>query len=63
MNQIEAFMLEDVPVIPVTESVAWYEYSTKSLAGWPTMSNQFAAPAPWNLPDMEVTLLHLYKAS
>jgi hypothetical protein len=25
------------------------------------MSNQFAAPAPWNLPDMEVTLLHLYK--
>ena len=63
MNQIEAVMLEDVPVIPVTESVAWYEYSTKSLAGWPTMSNQFAAPAPWNLPDMEVTLLHLYKAS
>ncbi len=61
MNQIEAAMLEDVPVIPVTESVAWYEYSTKSLAGWPTQSDQFAAPAPWNLPDMEVTLLHLYK--
>jgi peptide/nickel transport system substrate-binding protein len=61
MNQVEAAMLEDVPVIPVTESVAWYEYSTRSLAGWPTMSNQFAAPAPWNLPDMEVTLLHLYK--
>lgn len=61
MNQIEAAMLEDVPVIPVTESVAWYEYSTKGLAGWPTRSDQFAAPAPWNLPDMEVTLLHLYK--
>ncbi len=63
MNQIEAAMLEDVPVIPVTESVAWYEYSTKGLAGWPTESDQFAAPAPWNLPDMEVTLLHLYKTS
>ncbi|HEV2035563.1 MAG TPA: ABC transporter substrate-binding protein [Candidatus Dormibacteraeota bacterium] len=63
MNQIEAIMLEDVPVIPVTESVAWYEYSTKTLAGWPTKSDQFAAPAPWNLPDMEVTLLHLYKSS
>jgi peptide/nickel transport system substrate-binding protein len=61
MNQIEAAMLEDVPVIPVTESVAWYEYSTKNLAGWPTQADQFAAPAPWNLPDMEVTLLHLYK--
>ena len=23
----------------------------------------FAAPAPWNLPDWEVTLLHLYKSS
>jgi peptide/nickel transport system substrate-binding protein len=63
MNQIEAAMLEDVPVIPVTESVAWYEYSTKGFAGWPTQSDQFAAPAPWNLPDMEVTLLHLYRTS
>jgi peptide/nickel transport system substrate-binding protein len=62
MNEIEAAMLEDVPVIPVTESVAWYEYSTKGFAGWPTQSDPFAAPAPWNLPDMEVTLLHLYKS-
>jgi peptide/nickel transport system substrate-binding protein len=61
MNQIEAAMLEDVPVIPVTESVAWYEYSTNHIAGWPTRANPFAAPAPWNLPDLEVTLLHLYK--
>ena len=61
MNQIQAAMLEDVPVIPVTESVAWYEYSTKGLAGWPTQADQFAAPAPWNLPDIEVTLLRLYK--
>ena len=56
-------MLEDVPVIPVTEGVAWYEYSTKNIAGWPTPSDPFAAPAPWNLPDWEVTLLHLYKSS
>lgn len=61
MNVIETAMLEDVPVIPVTESVAWYEYSTKGIAGWPTQSDQFAAPAPWNLPDMEVTLLHLFR--
>jgi peptide/nickel transport system substrate-binding protein len=50
-------------VIPVTEGVAWYEYSTKDLAGWPTPNDPFAAPAPWNLPDWEVTLLHLYKSS
>jgi len=63
IKQVEAIMLEDVPVIPVTEGVAWYEYSTKNIAGWPTPSDPFAAPAPWNLPDWEVTLLHLYKSS
>lgn len=61
MNQVEAIMLEDVPVIPVTEGVAWYEYSTKDFAGWPTPQDPYAAPAPWNLPDWEVVLTHLYK--
>jgi len=63
IKQVEAVMLEDVPVIPVTEGVAWYQYSTKDFAGWPTKDDPFAAPAPWNLPDWEVTLLHLYKKS
>jgi peptide/nickel transport system substrate-binding protein len=63
MGQIETTMLEDVPVIPVTEGVAWYEYSTKNIAGWPTPSDPFSAPAPWNLPDWGVTLVHLYKTS
>jgi peptide/nickel transport system substrate-binding protein len=59
--QVEAIMLEDVPVIPVTEGVAWSEWTTKGLAGWPTVDNPYAAPAPWNLPDWEVVLLHVYK--
>lgn len=63
IKQIEAAMLEDVPVIPVTEGVAWYEYSTKDIAGWPTQGDPYAAPAPWNLPDWEVTLIHLHKKS
>ncbi len=63
MSQIQKSMLEDVPVIPVTEGVAWYEYSTKSIGGWPTQSDPFSAPAPWNLPDWGVTLIHLYKTS
>jgi len=63
IKQVEAAMLEDVPVIPVTEGVAWYEYSTKNIAGWPTPGDPYAAPAPWNLPDWEVTLIHLYKKS
>jgi len=63
IKQVEKIMLEDVPVIPVTEGVAWYQYSTKDFAGWPTKDDPFAAPAPWNLPDWEVTLLHVYKKS
>jgi len=63
IKQVEAAMLEDVPVIPVTEGVAWYQYSTKDFAGWPTKDDQYAAPAPWNLPDWEVVLTHLYKSS
>jgi peptide/nickel transport system substrate-binding protein len=63
IKQVEAVMLEDVPVIPVTEGVAWYQYSTKDFAGWPTKEDPYAAPAPWNLPDWEVTLIHVYKKS
>ncbi|HET7465220.1 MAG TPA: ABC transporter substrate-binding protein [Candidatus Dormibacteraeota bacterium] len=63
IKQVEAVMLEDVPVIPVTEGVAWYQYSTKDFAGWPTKDDPYAAPAPWNLPDWEITLTHLYKTS
>jgi len=63
IKQVQAVMLEDVPVIPVTEGVAWYQYSTKDFAGWPTKDDPFAAPAPWNLPDWEVTLIHVYKKS
>jgi peptide/nickel transport system substrate-binding protein len=61
MKQVEAIMLEDVPVIPIVEGVAWYQYSTKDFAGWPTPEDPYAAPAPWNLPDWEVVLTHLYK--
>jgi peptide/nickel transport system substrate-binding protein len=63
IKQVEAIMLQDVPVIPVTEGVAWYQYSTKDFAGWPTPQDPYAAPAPWNLPDWEVVLTHLYKKS
>ena len=63
IKQIEAIMLEDVPVIPVTEGVAWSEYSTKDLAGWPTSQDPYAPPAPWSLPDWEVVLTHLHTAS
>jgi peptide/nickel transport system substrate-binding protein len=61
MTKIQAIMLEDVPVIPVTESVAWYQYDTKLFSGWPTQNDAYAAPAPWNIPDWEQVLLKVHK--
>jgi peptide/nickel transport system substrate-binding protein len=52
-------MLRDVPVIPTTESVQWYEYNTGQFTGWPTESDPYALPAPWQIPDQEQVLLHL----
>jgi peptide/nickel transport system substrate-binding protein len=49
MSQVVGVMLDDVPFIPVTEGVAWYQWTTKGFAGWPTPADQYAAPAPWNL--------------
>ena len=52
-------MIKDVPVIPTTESVDWYQYNTKDLSGWVTQGNQFAQPAAYVIPDWGVMLLHL----
>jgi peptide/nickel transport system substrate-binding protein len=59
VNKLEAVMVNDVPVIPITESVDWYQYNTKDLAGWVTPGNPFAKPAAYEHPDWAVMLLHL----
>jgi peptide/nickel transport system substrate-binding protein len=61
VDQLQQVMLSDVPLIPIAEGVDWYEYDTQNLGGWPTQSNAYAQPAAWNLPDIEVVLLHLYQ--
>jgi peptide/nickel transport system substrate-binding protein len=59
VKQLEAIMVNDIPVIPVTEGVDWYQYNTKNLAGWVTKGNPFARPAAYVNPDWGVMLLHL----
>jgi peptide/nickel transport system substrate-binding protein len=59
IGQLEKIMLTDVPVIPVTESVAWYQYNTAKFTGWPTKEDPFALPAAFNYPDIGQVLLHL----
>ena len=59
IGQLEQIMLTQVPVIPVTESVDWYQYDTSHLSGWPTPQNQYALPSIFQFPDWGQVLLHL----
>jgi peptide/nickel transport system substrate-binding protein len=59
VDKLQLVMLKDVPVIPVTESVDWYQYSTLNFKGWVTQSDPYAQPAPYNYPDWGQMLLKL----
>jgi peptide/nickel transport system substrate-binding protein len=63
IKQIEAAMIKDVPIIPTTEAVDWFQYNTKDIGGWPTESDPYAQPSAFNCPDVEQVLLHLYSKS
>jgi peptide/nickel transport system substrate-binding protein len=62
-KQIEKYMLDDVPVIPTTEGVDWFQYNTKDIGGWPTARDPYAQPSAFQVPDVEQVLLHLYSKS
>jgi peptide/nickel transport system substrate-binding protein len=59
MNQIQQVMVTQVPFIPVTEAVDWYQYDTGSFTGWPTPGDPYAQPSAYAFPDNEQVLLHL----
>jgi len=59
VNQLQQVVLSDVPYIPVTEEVAWFQYNTASFTGWPSQSDPYAIPAVYAYPDMGQVLLHL----
>jgi peptide/nickel transport system substrate-binding protein len=59
VDQLEKVMLQDVPVIPVTEQVDWFQYDTGSFTGWPTPSDPYAQPAAYDYPDWGQLMLHL----
>jgi peptide/nickel transport system substrate-binding protein len=59
VDKLELVMLQDVPVIPVTESVDWFQYDTSKFSGWPTPSDPYAQPAPYNYPDWAQVMMHL----
>jgi peptide/nickel transport system substrate-binding protein len=60
IHQVSMVMVQDVPVIPVTEGVDWYQYDTTSFGGWPTPSDPYAQPPVWAYPDNGAVLTRLY---
>ncbi len=60
IKQLSQVMVDQVPLIPVTEGVAWYQYDTTNFDGWPTKDNPYALPAVWATPDNMVVLTHLF---
>jgi peptide/nickel transport system substrate-binding protein len=59
MDKLQQVLLADVPVIPVVQSVIWYEYNTNAFSGWPTASDPYAQPGPAQNPDFGWVLLHI----
>jgi peptide/nickel transport system substrate-binding protein len=59
VDELQKVMLQDVPVIPVTEAVDWFQYNTGTFTGWPTPSNPYAQPAAYNYPDWGQVMMNL----
>jgi peptide/nickel transport system substrate-binding protein len=59
VSQLQKVMLQQVPVIPVTESVDWFQYDTGSFTGWVTQQNPYAQPAAYSYPDWGQQMMHL----
>jgi peptide/nickel transport system substrate-binding protein len=59
IDGLSQIMVQDVPYVPVTEGVAWYQYDTTCVSGWPTQANPYALGAAWATPDNGVVLTHL----
>lgn len=60
VHQIQKMMVDEIPFIPTTEGVDWYQYDTTNIGGWPTESNQYAQPSPYSFPDNGQVVTHLY---
>jgi peptide/nickel transport system substrate-binding protein len=59
LDQLQLVMLKDVPIIPVTGEVDWYQWDTAHITGWPTPPHWYAQPAQYAIPDWGQVLLHL----
>jgi peptide/nickel transport system substrate-binding protein len=60
IHKIQKIMVDQIPFIPTTEGVDWYQYDTTNIGGWPTQANPYAQPSPYSFPDNGQVVTHLY---
>jgi peptide/nickel transport system substrate-binding protein len=60
IKQLAALWVKDIPMIPTTESVDWFQYNTADILGWPTPTNPYAEPSAYRSIDAEQVILRLY---
>lgn len=57
IDQLQAAVVENVPIIPVFSNPGWYEYNTQRFTGWPTRDNYYARGMPFaNIADRLLVL-------
>lgn len=63
LNDLQSIMVNQLPTIPLIVGSDWNEYTTTRWTGWSSASNPYALPAPFDAPDVEITVLHLTPAN
>jgi peptide/nickel transport system substrate-binding protein len=56
---MEKIIATQLPIIPIIESVAWFDYSSAKFTGWPSPSNPYDVGQPEG-PYDEYVILHLH---
>ncbi|MBO0795025.1 MAG: ABC transporter substrate-binding protein, partial [Ktedonobacteraceae bacterium] len=59
IQTIEKIYVEKLPILPLYNGPAWFEYRTTRFTGWPDKDNPYAVGSPFTAPDIEQVVLHL----
>ncbi len=60
---LEKVMVEQLPVIPLLGSANWSQTRTTKFTGWPSATDPYALPAPYQFPDNLLVITHLKRAT
>ncbi len=57
--QIQQYVAEQLPSIPLVYGATWYEYNDAQYTGWPSPTNPYINPAPYTNVAQAIVLTHL----